>query len=103
MTTKQSTWIVSLLVSFKREDDNQFMLPESFNRRATRFKPSPQPVTMEFLRERFSDSQISHMPDNSTPSIREHYIFMLSPRLPTLFPFKLKIIRVMIPPRSGEI
>ncbi|KAF8972910.1 hypothetical protein BDZ97DRAFT_1648569 [Flammula alnicola] len=29
-------------------------------RRATRFKPSPQPITMEFLRERFSDSRVSH-------------------------------------------
>jgi len=82
VTTKQSTWIVSLPVSYKREDDNQFLPSESLNRRATRFKPSPQPVTMEFLRERFSDSQISHMPDNSTSSIREHYIFMLSPSFP---------------------
>ncbi|KIM45128.1 hypothetical protein M413DRAFT_331464 [Hebeloma cylindrosporum] len=50
-------------------DDEAEHLDKSFNRRTTRFKPSPQPVTMEFLRERFSDSQISHMPENSSPSI----------------------------------
>ena len=80
MTMKQRTGMVSLLVSFKREDVNQLLPSESFNRRATRFKPSPQPVTMEFLRERFSDSRT---PDNSSPSIREHHIFMLLSSLPT--------------------
>jgi len=80
---KQSTWMVSLLVSFFYEDANQLLPSESFNRRATRFKPSPQPVTMEFLRERFSDSRV---PDNSPPSIREHHIFMLFSSLPTPYP-----------------
>jgi hypothetical protein len=68
----------------KREDDNRFPLSGSLNRRATRFKPSPQPVTMEFLRERF-DSQISrHMPDEDSSSIREHHILLLSSKPPIL-------------------